>query len=381
MVSFFQDIGAYFESLFFYRLPFFPGNIKVSLFIIIFCMVGAVEIYLFVFSRKTKQKLNEKFDKQWKEIISNMLTNIIIFGDEEEGVEKIVKHFVPRFSKLPINKKRVRNVLMDELRVYHSNFTGFTADVLKSLYLNLNLEKYSVQKLKSHLWEVQIEGIREVSQFWLTKYDDIIFKLTDHEHEIVRMEAQTAYVKLNTEDPFKFLDKMRVRILPWHQLILFEVITKTQNVKIPSFSKWLFSDNDSIVIFCLKLINHYQQLDAIGDIVKLLHHPNEEIKKAAVNVIGKLEAEFIENTLLEIYYEESLKIKLEIINAIGRISSGNYMDFLESRLNSDNFEIRMTSMKSILAHGKKGKEKLESLKETVSSENQKIIIHVLDRRI
>lgn len=381
MVSFFQDIGAYFESLFFYRLPFFPGNIKVSLFIIIFCMVGAVEIYLFVFSRKTKQKLNEKFDKQWKEIISNMLTNIIIFGDEEEGIEKIVKHFVPRFSKLPINKKRVRNVLMDELRVYHSNFTGFTADILKSLYLNLNLEKYSVQKLKSHLWEVQIEGIREVSQFWLTKYDDIIFKLTDHEHEIVRMEAQTAYVKLNTEDPFKFLDKMRVRILPWHQLILFEVITKAQNVKIPSFSKWLFSDNDSIVIFCLKLINHYQQLDAIGDIVKLLHHPNEEIKKAAVNVIGKLEAEFIENTLLEIYYEESLKIKLEIINAIGRISSGNYMDFLESRLNSDNFEIRMTSMKSILAHGKKGKEKLESLKETVSSENQKIIIHVLDRRI
>lgn len=344
-------------------------------------MVGAVEIYLFVFSRKTKQKLNEKFDKQWKEIISNMLTNIIIFGDEEEGIEKIVKHFVPRFSKLPINKKRVRNVLMDELRVYHSNFTGFTADILKSLYLNLNLEKYSVQKLKSHLWEVQIEGIREVSQFWLTKYDDIIFKLTDHEHEIVRMEAQTAYVKLNTEDPFKFLDKMRVRILPWHQLILFEVITKAQNVKIPSFSKWLFSDNDSIVIFCLKLINHYQQLDAIGDIVKLLHHPNEEIKKAAVNVIGKLEAEFIENTLLEIYYEESLKIKLEIINAIGRISSGNYMDFLESRLNSDNFEIRMTSMKSILAHGKKGKEKLESLKETVSSENQKIIIHVLDRRI
>ncbi|QEK50798.1 HEAT repeat domain-containing protein [Pedobacter aquae] len=209
----------------------------------------------------------------------------------------------------------------------------------------------------------------------------MVFALTDHEHEIVRMEAQTAYVRLNKEYPFKFLDHMRGRILPWHQLILFEIITKAQHVKIPSFSTWLSSANDSIIVFCLKLISHYQQLDAIGELIRLLKHPSEEIRKMSVMVIGKLEAEFVEEELLHIYHQETLKVKVEILTSIGRISSGNYFDFLKGCLDADFFEIRMAAMKAILGHGRKGKLMLEELQERVSHQNREIITHVLDTRI
>ncbi len=373
--------GAYLENLFFQRLPFFPDTIRISLFIIMFCIIATLEIYLYVFIKKAKMKRDHYLDTKWKEKISIMLSNIIIYGDEDDGLENVINHFLARFKKLPLNNKRVRQILVEEIRVYHTNFTGFTADVLKELFVKLKLYKYTLKKLKSRYWEVQVEGIREVAQFWLYDYDNLVFALTDHEHEIVRMEAQTAYVRLNKEHPFRFLDHMRGRILPWHQLILFEIITKAQHVKIPSFSRWLNSANDSIIIFCLKLISHYQQLDAIGDLIRLLKHTNEEIRRMSVRVIGKLEAEFIEEELLAIYHQETLKVKVEILTSIGKISSGNYYDFLKECLDTEFFEIRMAAMKAILGHGRKGKLMLEELRDIASQENREIITHVLDTRI
>lgn len=381
MDTLFQDIANYLESLFFYRLPFFPENIRVSLFVILFCIISVVELYLFLFGHYIRDFRNKKLDKSWKDTISDMLTSIIINGEEENGVENTVNAYLSRFKKLPLNRKRVRTILVDEIKVYHSNFTGFTSDVLRELFLRLDLHKYSLKKIKSNYWEIQIEGIREVSQFWLTTYHQLIFELTDHEHEIVRMEAQAAYVKLDKENPFKFLDSLRSRLLPWHQLVLFEIITKAQNVKIPQFGQWLKSLNDSIVLFSLKLISHFQQLDAIENILLLLKHPNEEIRIQAVQVIGKLEAEFIEHVIYDRFLYDTQKVKIEIIKSIGKISSGNYLDFLKNCLSATEYDIKMVAMKAILAHGKKGKTMLEELKEETHLQNREIIVHVLDRRI
>ncbi|QEK50797.1 hypothetical protein FYC62_03270 [Pedobacter aquae] len=137
--------GAYLENLFFHRLPFFPENIRISLFIIMFCLIATVEIYLYVFLKKAKMKREKYLQAKWKEKISNMLSNIIIYGDEDDGLEKVVDHFLPRFKKLPLNNKRVREILIDEIRVYHANFTGFTADVLKELFVRLKLYQYTLK--------------------------------------------------------------------------------------------------------------------------------------------------------------------------------------------------------------------------------------------
>lgn len=381
MGAIFQDITNYLESLFFYRLPFFPENIRVSLFVILFCIISVVEIYIFLFGRHLKDFRSKKLNKSWKEPIGDMLISIIINGEEEKGVKNTVSDYISRFKKLPIYKHRVRTILVNEIKAYHANFTGFTADVLRELFLRLELHKYTLKKIKSNYWEVQVDGIREVSQFWLTDYHQLIFELTDHEHEVVRMEAQTAYVKIDKENPFKFLDTLRSRLLPWHQLVLFEIITKAQNVKIPQFGQWLKSLNDSIVLFSLKLISHYQQLDAIDNVIALLKHPDEEIKIQAVQVIGKLEAEFKEAVIYEAFFDETEKVKIEIIKSIGKISSGNYLHFLKSCLNTQEFDVKMAAMRAILAHGKKGKQMLEELRDKTFMQNREIIVHVLDRRI
>lgn len=308
-----------------------------------------------------------------------MLANIVVYDDDIE-TEEIVNHFIPKFKKLPLKSSPIRNLLVKEMLHYHLNFTGKTADVLKGLYLGLGLNKQAKKKLKGR-WETQIEGIREITQMYLQEEADTILTFTNNENSQVRMEAQIAFVKLSSNNPFRFLDNVRERILDWHQLVLFEVITKTKNIAIPPFSPWLTSENGSVVMLCLKLINHYQQLDAIPELIKLLRHPNLQIRKKAINILGNLEAEMAEVDLFNIYFEQPLEIRLEIIKTMGKIASGNYMEFLTGRTVSDEFKVRMEAMYSLKLHGVKGIEILNAINNDTNSKNQSIIKHVLDERI
>ncbi|HXI00911.1 MAG TPA: HEAT repeat domain-containing protein [Sphingobacteriaceae bacterium] len=372
-------IYTYIQELFTERLPFVPSNVKASLFIILFCIIAFTELYIYIGTRRIKQWFEGKRNKKYKEIITNMLANIVVYDDDAES-DEIIAHFTPEFKKLPLKNSAVREILIKELLHYHLNFTGKTADVLKGLYLQLKLNKYSKRKLNGR-WETQIEGIREITQMWLKEEAETILKFTDDENSQVRMEAQASFVKLSMDNPFRFLDRARERILDWHQLILFEVITKTKNVEIPSFSPWLSSKNDTVIMLCLKLINHYQQLDAMPELIRLLQHANLHIRAKTINILGCIEAEMTEENLFEMYFDQPLEIKLEIIKAMGKIGSGNYLEFLTGRTYSENFKIRMEAMYSIKLHGITGIELLENIYKDTNMQNQVIIKHVLDERI
>ena len=318
--------------------------------------------------------------KKWKEKIDNMLANLIIY-DDSDSTEEAVEHFYPRLKKLPLKNPIVNKILIAEILNYHKNFTGKTAEILTVLFVKLNLDKDARKKLKDKNWEVKIEGIREASQMELRDIAETVFTYTDDENALLRMEAQAAYIKLSETDPFHFLDRAHERILDWHQLVLFEVITKNKKLVIPSFSKWLHSPNDTVVTLCLKLIDHFMQFDAAEELERLLMHHNPKIRKKAIQILGKLEIEGSEKHIFEIYFDQPLDIKLEILETLGRISSSKYTDFLSSRVYSDDFKIKMTALKAIKMNTEIGAETLKEIYKQTSSDNRAIINHVLDERI
>ena len=145
-----QYVGDIFSS----RLPFFPSNIRVALFIILFCVIAFSEQYVYIFLRRLQQYYQQRSEKKWKEKISNMIAHIIVYDNEEE-TEAILAHFLPRFLKLPLYRSVVRRVLCSELLTYHANFTGRTSEVLRELYIRLNLDKEAWRSLNSRYWEKQ----------------------------------------------------------------------------------------------------------------------------------------------------------------------------------------------------------------------------------
>ena len=362
------------------RLPYFPSNIRSALLIAFFCIIVFLQLYIYIFFRRIKQAIAKKRLDKWHNAISNLLTEIIIYDDDDDE-ETIINHLVPQFKKLPLFRPFVKKLLTRELLNYHANFTGKTANILRGLYIGLNLHKEAVAKLQSLYWEKKIEGIKEIAQMDLKTEAESILKFTDDENGQLRMEAQAAFLKLSSDNSFRFLDRAHERILYWHQMVLFEIITKTKNLIIPQFSKWLTSKNDTVVMLCLKLANHYQQLDAIPEMVVLLKHSNPTIRGKSIEIIGKMEAEMVEQNLFEMYFNQPFKIKLRIIEALGRIASGNFLDFLKSRTNSDDFKIRMAALKAIQLHGKAGEDLLGIIHQQSALPNRSIIEHVLDVRI
>jgi len=379
-MNFLEAIFNYIKDIYTERLPYFPSNIRISLLVILFCTIAVIELYTFITFRRIYQNNQEKKARCWQEHIDNMLANLIIFNDSDDA-DEIAEHFYPRLKKLPLNNTIVSNILVNQILTYHKNFTGRTRKVLSILYRMLNLDKKPKKNITNKNWEVKIEAIREAAEMGLKEMTGQIIKYTDDENALLRMEAQTAYIKFSKKDPFRFLDRAQEQILDWHQVVLFEIITKNKNLVIPSFSKWLRSPNDTVIMLCLKLIEHFMQFDAAEEVQLLLKHHNPQIVKKSVEIIGKLELESAEKHMFEIYFDHSEEIKLEILNSLGKISSGNYDDFLASRIYSSNPKIKLAALYAIRKNPKDGKLKLQDIYNQATVENKAVIKHVLDSRI
>lgn len=379
-MSFIENFFNYIKDAYTERLSYFPSNITVSLLIVLFCAIAVIELYIYIAFRHINQANRKIQESQWKEHVDNMLANLIIF-DENKDADEIVEHFYPKLCKLPLRKNSVKRVLTAQILTYHRNFTGTQAEIMEILFRRLSLDKISAKKIKSKNWEIKIEGIREASEMEIVEMANDIIKYTDDENSLLRMEAQAAYIKLSKKDPFHFLDRAQERILDWHQVVLFEIITKNKGLRIPSFSKWLRSPNDTVVMLCLKLIEHFMQFDAASEVGRLLKHHNPKIVKKSVEIIGKLELEEAEKLMFEVYFDHSDEIKLEILNSLGKISSGNYNEFLFSRIYSNNMKIKREAFYAIKRNPQDGEQKLKEIYKQTTSENQLLIKHVLDNRI
>ncbi|SOD11546.1 hypothetical protein [Pedobacter xixiisoli] len=379
-MNFFETIFKYIGDTYTDRLSYFPTNIRVSLLIILFCIVAMVELYIYILFKRASKNREEKQIKYWKEHIDNMLANVVIY-DESDDTDEIIAHFYPKIKKMPLRNPIVNNILTTEILTYHKNFTGKVPEVLAVLFHKLDLDKKSRKKINNKNWETKIEGIREANEMEITDMAEEIVKYTDDENGLLRMEAQAAYIKLSPSNPFHFLDRAQERILDWHQVVLFEIITKNKKLAIPSFSKWLRSPNDTVVMLCLKLIDHFMQFDAAEEVQRLLKHHNPKIVKKSINIIGKLELEDAEKHMFGVYFDHPDEIKLEILNSIGKISSGNYAEFLSSRIYSADTKIKMEAMYAIKNDPDDGENKLKEIFKQTTAENRTLIKHVLDNRI
>ena len=149
----------------------------------------------------------------------------------------------------------------------------------------------------------------------------------------------------------------------------------------PRFAIWLNSKNDSVVSFCLKLIEYYQQFDAVPNLIYLINHYNPVIRETAIDILGRMGAEVAESHLVRAYTDQPHLIQLKIINALGMIGSGKSISFLNSQAKSEDFAIRLSAMRAIKAHRDDGPELLNKLFNDGVSQDREIIELVLNERV
>ncbi len=361
------------------QFSYLPLFIEIAIVFIYVAIIATISAYCVIMYKRWQAYVYEKRLAFISPKIEEMITEQVLLN---ENLEKLPVDEI-QFDQAALNDvafkhKWVRQAIIDILIQYRRNFRGEVGELLRKLYLDMGLTKEADDKLKNIRWEVQIKALTELTRMDISISDVTILPLTNSQKPELRAAARNAYVQLSKNEPFKFFDIATEPLLPWDQLELFKIITTTKDIPIPNFSRWVsYSENKSIVSFCLKLIAHYDQQTAIPAVMGLLMNKDHYFRADAINCLGKLSAEVAEPKMLDIYNTQPLNCQLEILKAFGRIASGKHLEFLKNEfLYSYNFDIRMNAARSLIKHNTPiSRAMVQEILETAEDEAKLIIKH------
>ena len=274
-----------------------------------------------------------------------------------------------------------QEILINQMIDLSVNLSGEAKEKLRNLYLKLHLDRDSVAKAHSHKWHIQIKGFKELAFMNIRETNWKIRNALKSNNDILRMEAQLALVRLNEDDPFKFLDDLKKPFTLWEQLNVHEQIT-FHNLPIPDFSRWINSPNKTVIIFSLRMIQVFKQNHAAQAVITCLGHSDHEVRQTAIKVCGEIQLQEALPYLKQMYKKEDYSNCLAIVQTMRKMPDESVLGFLKLVLDKED-DVQL-QIEAALAISKMGEVGIAALVKIVKSEykNYQIIIrHVLDKRI
>ncbi|MDP3352157.1 MAG: HEAT repeat domain-containing protein, partial [Flavobacteriaceae bacterium] len=259
--------------------------------------------------------------------------------EEKKKTTKLLKNAVKNNAD--------RKVIQKLILTLHNDLTGELAEFLETLYYDLDLVQYSLKKMNSSVWYIKIKGIREVTQMKVKDVYTETLKLINHKNQLLRSEAQLTMVKLYKFDGLKFLDTLEFPITEWQQILLIEEIQSIRNQEVPDLTNWLYSKNDSVVCFSLKLVKLFNQIQTKDDLIKLVLHPSEKVRRATIDVLGYFGIIEAKTILKQIFKKSPPETQLFIIQALSQLSEKKDIPFFEKQLNHTDFDVKQVAFNTL----------------------------------
>jgi len=250
---------------------------------------------------------------------------------------------------------------------------------LLEIFFRLGLEKDSYRKVRSNSFYQQILGIRELTNLYPTGAFPIITEHINDANDELRAEAQTSYVRLNHEEPFRFLKDLKKPFTRWTQLTSFYIF-RLHMLPAPSFVEYLKSDMYNVRNFSLRMIIFFQQKENADEIIKLLNTKREMTRFLAIRAVNELGIQEAKPILKNIYAKETYKNRREIIKGMLHIGDAGDFDFLESIIRQKDITLKIEACRSMYFMNNIGMEKLLSLKQDQELNLEPFIAHIHDPR-
>ncbi|HPI82024.1 MAG TPA: HEAT repeat domain-containing protein [Candidatus Paceibacterota bacterium] len=334
-----------------------------------------------------------------------LLIGILLGRIRRERRERIREELIPKYQNLlllylsheyPDDKKYFddisdleksgfrKQILIDQIIDVAKNLRGINLQKLQELYFGLKLHKKTFRKIKWGIWHRKIKGIKEISALSLYEKKDLILKYSNSRNSILRMEAQTALIDLSRFDkdpkPFEFLDHLTVPFSTWEQISIYQTMIE-RGIEPPDFLRWLFSDNHTVILFCLRMIREYKQVQNASYVKDLAWHDNEEVRKLAYEVMGDLKMVPQLKEVRKLFKDETPENRREMIRSMRKAADPTLINFLRRVIDSeDDAETLVEAVRGIKdAEG--GNEILDKMMKDTYKNYNIIIKHVKDRKI
>jgi len=337
--------------------------------VIILSIITMILLLIFILANRTRMENEEQLRGYLSEKYQGLIIDYL-FGDKLSD----------DFMTIASDNFR-RQVLIDQMIDVSANLKKDAESKLEILYLNLGLNKDSVNKAHSREWHKKIKGFRELAFMNIRDANDEIYKCLNSKNEILRMEAQIALVRLSDENPFEFLHHLTRPFSLWEQISLHELLVQHE-MKVPLFNQWLGSSNDTIVMFSLRMIREFKQVNSEPDVLKALTHSNPDVRRIAIEVSGDLKMTSSLEILKKMYKNENYNNCLAILKALGKMPDEVMLGFLKLVLDKeDDVQLQIEATKAIENMGEVGVKALVKIMKSEYKNYNIIIRHVLDKRI
>ena len=313
-------------------------TVALSFFGIAFLLMGYMLIYL-----KIVKNRRSKYQK-WKNI-ADLLVSEAIFS-EDNDVNHIVFAINHR-TEILLKNARFRKVLTKEILSAKKNMSGAAGLFLQKLYLQLNLDHYALKNLSSKKWHLKAKAIQDIGIMNLKAHLSKIYRQTNNKNELVRMEAQIAVIKLIGFDGLRFLDVVSYQINDWQQIKLLSELSYLPANNFSGIDNWLLSENDSVVIFALKLIRGFHRFELYHQVEECLLHMSVNVRYQAILALEKIYNENTSEMLLKQYAIEVVKNQIAIVKTLQQIGSEEDIPLLISFLKNEAPEQKRSIVRTI----------------------------------
>lgn len=270
------------------------------------------------------------------------------FADGEELKQVIEKTRTANTKHL--GQKRHARIITNKLVFLYNSFSGESRKNLLELYMHSGFVEYSEKKIHSRHWELKAQGIREVAEMKDSRVLGTLKKISKKRNRLLRENAQLSLLKINGFEGLGFLADMDTPMSDWHQINLIETLKEYRNTPLPDFSVWLSSNETTVVLFAIRLINYFKQIENSDQLFRLLGHADEKVKTETIRTLSVLHKTDAIPHLIKIYESQSLTLKTEIIKAYALLAEQKNTDIILQWLSQSNDpEIQRHCLEALIA--------------------------------
>lgn len=299
------------------ELEDWPAVLKVNLVLSIFFLILTILFVGLVLYLRIQKNFKEAHRKKLESKFIDF-TSIFLF-DPSINKSSALAEF--KFDNLKSSYDY--KILIKQVLIFDENLKGESTALIKEIFDGMGLHRFLLKDLKRREWFNKARALFAFSKLGIAVPDHLIIPLLQSKRIELRQHAILYFLNTSKTDPLVFLDTLKGKLTLWQQ-VLIENSLKSFEVEIPDFSRWLNHKEDSIVVFCIKMILSFNQFQNIPFLIECLDHSSEDVRYQAIQVLQAMEVYEALQLMVAHFPEETAANKRSILYAISKI--GTYKD-------------------------------------------------------
>jgi|GEM_PF-2656630 len=309
-------------------------------------------------------------------VITGIIQDALVLGLHEMP-ERILLHDKGVNVSNVYEYHAARNLLKNYFQLLSGEYRTFIVQIFADNKLN----KRSLKKLKSR-WASTREVLTILSDLSLTREPvsmEVAEQLLASKSTQVRRGIREYLIKIQGMDAVPLIFSHVDTLSKLDVVELYESIKLYKKDEKIYFHQYLHVENDlNFNYLLLDLVTRFQEYDAQETLLALFNEGPADLREKVVNTMGKLSLYEVEGYLMARYPSETPSIQLEILKALGRLSSGLAREFLLRIFQDMNLptDFRKHALRSLYAIRNTAPGMIENLERVSQDDNLRLIAFV-----